>query len=481
MNLTNGTFLSFYSNGNHTLTTGGKDLCAVSRWVSIYVRGKLTLQDDFVTANGFFDHNWGELDANDNDVTVSKITFQGSMAKTLTMGNGIWSLFLTTGNIFQSGSSVTLNAESSTIKLTSALTGNITISGGGYTFNNLWNATTNAYSLIISGSNTFNDFKIDAGRTVKFTNSTTTTVTTFTALGTSGSHITLSNTSSTTHATLAKAGGGVISGCDYIDASYLTGSPDLTWAIGSHSTDVGPTCTNIYLVDSFKTTYNVTAQSKARIKILSINKTVQVKADIFKSGVNKTIQSRARILKIETESVNAKAKISKAISKTIEAKARIENTNTKTIQVKADIKKSGVTRTTEFKGRIKKIGNDKTIQVKSRIKKLDNDKTVQEKARIKVINNSESVQAKARMLIMNNLTVEAKALVKVSGIGYDISARSRLKRTESKTITSMAKIIARSQYVPIGTIENTYTPEGKIKMFIPIGNTSKKLTVPSGR
>lgn len=98
--------------------------------------------------------------------------------------------------------------------------------------------------MTIDGSNTFNDFKIDAGRSVNFTNSTTQTFTTFTATGTAGNLITLRNTSSTTKATLAKAGGGTIL-CDYMDVNYITGSPANTWYMGTHSTDGGSN-TNVY-------------------------------------------------------------------------------------------------------------------------------------------------------------------------------------------------------------------------------------------
>jgi hypothetical protein len=116
--------------------------------------------------------------------------------------------------------------------------------GAGQTYYNFWNATSGAYGIKISGTNTFNDFKIDAGRTVKFTNSTTQTVTTFTASGTAGNLITLRNSSSTTKATLAKAGGGVID-VDYLDIDYIIGSPEDTWYVGENSVDGGNN-TNIY-------------------------------------------------------------------------------------------------------------------------------------------------------------------------------------------------------------------------------------------
>ena len=184
--------------------------------------------------------------ANNWIISVGSLSLPGG---TLTLGSGTHLITGTSGDLWNVVG--TISSNTSTIKFTGGLTGDINFTGGSKsTYYNLWNATTNSYSLIIKGSNTFNNFKIDAGRTVKFTNSTTTTVNTFTALGTSGAHITISNTNSTTHATLAKAGGGVITGCDYIDIQEITGSPDLTWYIGPNSTDAGSTCTNIYLSDA---------------------------------------------------------------------------------------------------------------------------------------------------------------------------------------------------------------------------------------
>lgn len=243
--------LQFQGRGSYTLDCGGKTWAKTGIYLNA-PGGTLTLKSDFLqTQNRTFYLLAGTLSAvdglNNYNFTTGYFTNNSSITRTLTMGSGLWTLGGVTGNVwYNNATNYTVTANTATIKLVGALTGDITFDGAGKSFNNIWNATTNNYALIIASSNTFNDFKIDAGRTVKFTNSTTTTVNTFTALGTSGSHITLSNTSSTTHATLTKAGGGIISGCDYIDSSYLTGSPDLTWYMGANSTNTN--CTNMYTV-----------------------------------------------------------------------------------------------------------------------------------------------------------------------------------------------------------------------------------------
>lgn len=187
----------------------------------------------------------GTLTVETVTITTTNFIFNGATARTLNLGASTW---LLTGGQWLASSSTTLDAGTSTIKNVRNAAGTFSFTGAGKTYYNFWSAPTGNYLCTIVDSNTFNDFKIDAGREVNFTDSTTTTVTTFTALGTSGSHIVIHNTGGgATHATLAKAGGGVITGCNYIDIQQMTGSPSKTWSIGASSTDTGNTCTEIYL------------------------------------------------------------------------------------------------------------------------------------------------------------------------------------------------------------------------------------------
>lgn len=209
-------------------------------------------------------NNWvistGILSVNDSNTAILTL---GSATHLITGAVTAWTF----------GANAVLSANTSTIKFTGVLTENFNFSGGGKTtYNNIWNATTGAYIMIVGNTNTFADFKIDAGREVNFINSTNTTVTTFTALGTSGSHIVIHNTSGTTHATLTKAGGGVISGCDYIDIQEMTGSPATTWYIGANSTDTGTTCTNIILENT-----PAGVSGPANLKTLNTNLAANIK------------------------------------------------------------------------------------------------------------------------------------------------------------------------------------------------------------
>jgi len=133
----------------------------------------------------------------------------------------------------------TINAGTSTLKLCGALIGNITFSGGGQDYYNVWFSTTNAFNNYIEGVNTYNDLRIDAGRNVGFWTPGTHIMNSLTALGTAEARITLRGLDY--NIILEKAGGGIITGCDYITVSYLEGSPLETWYVGDNSVDGGNT------------------------------------------------------------------------------------------------------------------------------------------------------------------------------------------------------------------------------------------------
>jgi hypothetical protein len=164
----------------------------------------------------------GTLDLNGNTLTTAKFSSTGTVARELkATGGGNIYITGTTGTVLDMTDPTSLTVSNApAITLNGVLTAAATFAGGGKTFGNFWNHTTGAFAVQFTGSNVFNDFKVDAGRTVQFTAGTTTTVTTATLTGTSGSHITLGSITSAAH-TLAKTGVGTISG-DYLDISYST-------------------------------------------------------------------------------------------------------------------------------------------------------------------------------------------------------------------------------------------------------------------
>lgn len=242
--------LDFCGRGSYTLTSAGKTWTAV---ISIRnATGTLTLQDDLkLGTNYIIKFLSGTFDANDKNIYASYIPISGTRADktTINMGSGTWEISLTSHDPWSINApeNVTLNCETSTIKLKGSLNNNVTFNGGNKTYYNFWNnSSPGSYNIIINGSNTFNDFKIDAGLKMQFTNNTTQTFSTFTASGTSSNLIILRSTG-TTNATLTKVGGGTIS-CDYMDVDYITGNPDKTWCMGTHSIDGGHN-SQIYFTD----------------------------------------------------------------------------------------------------------------------------------------------------------------------------------------------------------------------------------------
>ena len=222
--------------GSFTLTTATQDMVS---WSLSRVGGTYTLQDA-MTSTGGVTFTAGTFDANNQTMTALGFSSSNSNVRTISMGSGTW-VCTGTGNRwnFSTVTNLTLTEGTSTIKFTNNSASSKTFAGGGETYNNFWNNTAGTGVCIITGSNTFANFRIEpdvaAARTQQFTAATTTTVTTFTAVGTAGNVITIGSVTAASHA-LAKAGGGTIS-CDYLSVSRSDASPATTWYAGANSTD----------------------------------------------------------------------------------------------------------------------------------------------------------------------------------------------------------------------------------------------------
>lgn len=216
---------------NHTITTAGKTW---GKSIDIKcVDGTYTIQDDLIWDSSYgITFYTGTFTATSQNISYGNIR-TGTGTKIINMGSGTWTQNY---NAFSfSATGLTLNPGTSTLKLADNSWYDVDVQLGGLTWNNVWVAKTGAGTLTIQGSNVFNDFKINPGRTVKFTAGTTQTVKTFTATWTAGNLITLDSTTTGTFA-LAKSGGGVIS-CDYLNIQHCVASPSSTWYAGVNSTN----------------------------------------------------------------------------------------------------------------------------------------------------------------------------------------------------------------------------------------------------
>ena len=179
----------------------------------------------------------GTLDTNGVAITNGKVVCSGTAARTLTLGASV--ITLSNSGIPWNCATTTLlvlNANTSTIKFTDAGATTKTFAGGGMTYNNVWLTGAGTGDFLVSGSNTFADFKVDTPpQEIGFTSGTTTTVTTWTVAGTAGNLMTLYPITAATSYTLTKAGGGTAT-CDYCSISYSAGTPATTW-LATNSTN----------------------------------------------------------------------------------------------------------------------------------------------------------------------------------------------------------------------------------------------------
>lgn len=202
------------------------------------ISGTFELQDDFTLgATRALTFSMGNFNANDKNITVGNVVSTSTTARTLTMGSGTWELTGETGIIWNMTTSDTVEVIPGTSKiiLSGTLTATRSFAGGNKTYYDFENATIGNYALVITGSNTFNYFKINPGRIQRFTNGTTTTVTNFDAIGTEEDPIVINSSpiSPSTH-NLVKVGGGIVS-ADWLNISNSSASPANTWYAGVNS------------------------------------------------------------------------------------------------------------------------------------------------------------------------------------------------------------------------------------------------------
>jgi len=230
-------YVVFEGRGSFLLTSNGV------LWNDLYMQlnapgGTLTLQDAFSTTLILLITS-GTFNANDKNVTAKIVSIYGTGIRTVTMGSGTWtSTGLNNWSVWDAitVTNLTFNKGTGTIKLTGS-SGTQTFAGGGLTYNNVWVAMTGTTITNVTGSNTFNDFKIDAGRTVQFTAGTVTTVASLTATGTSGSRITIGSITAAQH-TLTKSSYG--NSCnEYLTISYSKTTNANIFFAGRYGIDSG--------------------------------------------------------------------------------------------------------------------------------------------------------------------------------------------------------------------------------------------------
>jgi hypothetical protein len=170
------------------------------------------------------------FDAAGYNVTCGQFFSNDDTVKTVTiiMGSGIWTITgydnqysaISAWKIQNTYDKTTLNSNTSTLKFTNNSSSNKTLEGvTGFSFYNIWNATQGSGIFKINKSNTFNNIKIDPGRTVQFTDATNQTVSSLTWDGTLGNVITVTGTATGGWTITDTSGNNVV---NYCNISYST-------------------------------------------------------------------------------------------------------------------------------------------------------------------------------------------------------------------------------------------------------------------
>jgi hypothetical protein len=210
-----------------TLTTNGGSLLSLTvsgSGSTFNLVGNLTA--------GSFALSQGTFNASSYNINVTTFNNNGSSTRALNMGSGTWTIG---GGFNQTTTGLTFNAQTSTINLT--LTSSFSFAGNGLTYYNLNKGATG--TMVITGSNTFNNISSSASgaATISFTAGTTQTVSNFTASGTAGNLLTLKSQTAGSKFYLSKTSGTV--SIDYVSIIDSTASSGTNWYAGANSTDAG--------------------------------------------------------------------------------------------------------------------------------------------------------------------------------------------------------------------------------------------------
>jgi hypothetical protein len=149
----------------------------------------------------------GTFDTNDNNVSTGVFNSNNSNTRSLLMGSGTWTL-TSTGVVWAGTTTTGMTLVPSTSTIVFNGSGNGSFNGGGLTFNNLTQSSSNV--LTIGGSNTFNTISNTVQPTTITLNiGTTQTVNDFNVNGTAGNLVTINSSTAGTQANLSKASGTV--------------------------------------------------------------------------------------------------------------------------------------------------------------------------------------------------------------------------------------------------------------------------------
>lgn len=226
------TFFTPSAGGTLDFTSAGKTIT-----FAISVQGSFRLLDALTQSAALTLDATANFNANNYNLTTVSVASTGATTRTITMGSGLWTLS-GTGTVWNIASSnLTFNKDTADILLSDTSTLSRTFSGGALTYNKLTiGGTTGTSTTTIGGINTFSELASTKTVAHTITFGAGQTVTTWSITGTAGNIVTINSSASGTARTLTKAGGGYLTGIDYLDVRSIAGSPSSdTWYIGANS------------------------------------------------------------------------------------------------------------------------------------------------------------------------------------------------------------------------------------------------------
>lgn len=215
--------------------TLGSDL-TIAKLVNIAAGGTLDCASYTFTSSTAVASNVtldGTLLLGSGTAKFSKLDSVGA-SSAINFGSGTLELTGTGTTTINAGCTIT--AGTGTLKVTNSSSSSKTLALAGKTYNNLWLAHGSTGTVTISGSNTFNDYKITSTTgAVLHTAGTTQTVSSIDWNGTAGNLVTVRSTSNGSAWNISKSGGTVtVNNCSIRDSAAAGGAT----FIADNSTDV---------------------------------------------------------------------------------------------------------------------------------------------------------------------------------------------------------------------------------------------------
>jgi len=211
--------LQFIKPATQVFTTAGK---SIPHLTNINNPSCVFRHGDAYTSTSSIVVTTGTYETQNYNISITNLSSSNSNTRTITLGSSTLTLTAAASPIqFSTSTGLTLNAGTSTIKLTAS--GTKTFAGGGLVFNNVEITTAGGQGVTITGSNTFNTFSNVAYANLTLTSGTTQTFTNFNYTGASGSVVNILTSTPGLTATFQKSTGTWYAGANSTDGGNNTG------------------------------------------------------------------------------------------------------------------------------------------------------------------------------------------------------------------------------------------------------------------